>query len=230
MESFSVSLLEKEIEFEKQYSREVIEDLITLYSQAIEHYNEIQDPKYFDYQDRLHTFLLKPEVTSVLNGKKTQNMYNSFKRSTLCNQKYLRNKILGSSKVVGKQRIDTEKGKVNKEEIVRNVKSQEKELEARVDRRRSRKLINFNDVSTKPSYIYDEKEQMEEIMEKYFNDKAKNIEEITLRYMLEMESSTDANKSELIKKMNKEIIEISQFHDNLRIFELNSLKTSPRHS
>ena len=222
-EDFSIKLLETEIELEKGYKLEVIEDLITLYSHAIEHYNEEGDPKYYDYQDRLHKLLITPEVAQILNGHKSSNTYNFSKRKSLCNQLYIKNKLLESAKNSFKLHAYHEN--ISKETIIDNVAQQETRLENRISSRRSRKLTitEIEEVSTKISFC-DEKEQMEEIMEKYISQKAKRIEEITLRYMLTMESATNSEKNKLAQEMNKEIINVSKYFDEQRIEELHKLK------
>ena len=231
LERFSVKLLEKEIELEKHFRLEVIEDLITLYSQAIEHYNETQDTKYLDYQDRLHTLLMKPEVSSVLNGRRNNNMYINSRRKTLADKEILKSRLLESTKKAPQLKLDIHKNRLNRDDIVNNISCQDNQLEARISNRRSRKLVNIqelNDVSTKPSYFLDEKEQMEEIMERYFSEKAKSIEEITLRYLLAMDPASPATRSLLAQNMQKEIIETSESFDRQRIQEVQDLKAPLR--
>ena len=97
-ENFSIVLLEKEIELEKSYSLCVIEDLITLYSEAIEHYNEQNDPKFYDFQHKLQTLLMKPEVKTILNGKDMKNFYAFNKRKNFLSQIMAKTKILENSK------------------------------------------------------------------------------------------------------------------------------------
>ena len=231
LEKFSVKLLEKEIELEKHFRLEIIEDLITLYSQAIEHYSETQDTKYLDYQDRLHALLVKPEVSSVLNGARNKNMYINSRRKSLADNEIIKNRLLDSTKRAFQLKSETQKDRISRDAIVNNIISQDNQIEARMSNRRSRKLLTIaelNDVSTKPSFFLDEKEQLEEIMERYFSEKAKSIEEITLRYMLAMECAPSSLKSKLAQDMQKEIINTSKTHDRQRIHELQQLKVSLR--
>jgi hypothetical protein len=118
---------------------------------------------------------------------------------------------------------------VHKQQIIQNISSQDINLEERVSRRRSQKILsmsNINDISTKASYYLDEREQMEFIMERYYSEKAKEIEDTTLKYLLQMESVAPTEKARLAQEMSKEIIKISQKHDDLRIQELKKLKDS----
>lgn len=226
-ESFSIKLLEKEIQLEKTFRVDIIQDLITMYSHAIEHYNEQNDPKYYDYQDRLHKLLLKPEVASVLNSSKKTNLYNLSKHRSITNSQLAKSQIITSSRSSIKSKIlESAEKTMKKEEIFQNVSRQELSLEDRVNMRRSRKFMSFSGVSTKNSYYIDEKDQVVEVMESYYSEKAKEIEETTLKYLLQMESATPRHKARFIQDMNKDIIKISHKYDQLRIQELQKVKDS----
>jgi hypothetical protein len=92
--------------------------------------------------------------------------------------------------------------------------------------RRSRKILSFNGVSTKNSFYIDGKDQVVEVMESYYSEKAKQIEETTLKYLLQMESVTPRRKARFIQDMKKDIIKISHKFDQLRIQELQKVKDS----
>lgn len=66
--NFAMKIIEKEIELEKTWTQGTIGELVELYSQAIEFYNFNNDPKCYDYQDRMHKMLLKPQVMSALSN------------------------------------------------------------------------------------------------------------------------------------------------------------------
>ena len=66
--NFAMKIIEKEIELEKSWSHTIIGELVEFYSQAIEFYNYNNDPKCYDYQDRMHKMLLKPQVMSSLSN------------------------------------------------------------------------------------------------------------------------------------------------------------------
>jgi hypothetical protein len=68
--NFAMTIIEKEIELEKCCSPSLISELVELYSQAIEFYNFNNDPKCYDYQDRMHKMLLRPSVLSTLSPEK----------------------------------------------------------------------------------------------------------------------------------------------------------------
>lgn len=71
--NFAMTIIEKEIELDKRCTAGLITELVDLYSQAIEFYNYNNDPKYFDYQDRMHKMLSKPSVMSTLSPVKNRN-------------------------------------------------------------------------------------------------------------------------------------------------------------
>ena len=68
--NFAMTIIEKEIELDKDCSQSLISELVDLYSQAIEFYNLNEDPKCYDYQDRMHKMLLRPSVMSTLSPDK----------------------------------------------------------------------------------------------------------------------------------------------------------------
>lgn len=98
IERFSNTLLEKEIELEKHFKLEVIEDLITLYSEAIEHYNEICDPRFYDFQLKLQGLLVRPEVSSVLNKRDLDSFYTRTQRKSNQSRHIAISKILEKSR------------------------------------------------------------------------------------------------------------------------------------
>ena len=62
----AMKIIEKELELEKTWNSSVIHELMSLYSQAIEYYEQQGNPRYYDFQDRMHKMLIKPQVISVL--------------------------------------------------------------------------------------------------------------------------------------------------------------------
>lgn len=62
----AMKVLEKEIELEKTWDPKLIHELMNLYSKIIEQYEQNNNPKYLDFQDRMHRMLVKPQVISAL--------------------------------------------------------------------------------------------------------------------------------------------------------------------
>ncbi|OMJ94482.1 hypothetical protein SteCoe_2390 [Stentor coeruleus] len=66
------SIIEKEIELEKNPSMILINELIALYTKAVEHYETQDNPKYLDFQERMHKMLLRPEILCILQKDNTK--------------------------------------------------------------------------------------------------------------------------------------------------------------
>ena len=223
---FSVKLLEKELELEKNCTKSSVEDLITLYSEAIEHYNEISDTKFYDFQDKLHKFLLRAEVAAVMDGHNSNNLYNIVKRRSICSEQAIKSKILEKEKLGQVFKVKSEDNCIKKEKIVDNVTTQELDLQNRIQARRNKANESFkaNYISTKGSYFLDEKGQMENIMEIYYEKKAKEVSDVTLFYLMKMESADQAKKDLLAQEMKKEILKVSKKYDDRRIEKFKKLK------
>ena len=65
-QDFASRLLGKEFELDSHPSMAVVHELVDLYQQAIEYYENLHDARYIDFQDRLHRTLLKPEVLKLM--------------------------------------------------------------------------------------------------------------------------------------------------------------------
>lgn len=66
---FAMKLIEREISLEKSCDKACIEELIKLYSLAIEHYSIKGDEKVKDYQSRMQRMLRRPDVLKVFSYK-----------------------------------------------------------------------------------------------------------------------------------------------------------------
>ncbi|OMJ96282.1 hypothetical protein SteCoe_6 [Stentor coeruleus] len=65
---FAMKMIELEMELEQNCTKDMIHKLTELYSQAIEFFDDKDDPKCYDIQQRLHKLLKRPEVLRVLNS------------------------------------------------------------------------------------------------------------------------------------------------------------------
>jgi restriction endonuclease Mrr len=226
LEKFSTSLLEKEIELEKSYSQEVIEELITLYSEAIEHYNELSDPRFYDFQDKLHSLLLRPEVSSVLNRKNLSSLYSFSKRTSKQSQQLAIQKILERSKTP-KIQIFSSPSNLSKS-IHQNMKVQDlklvEKLSLRKSQRQKRNSESFTS-STNSSYSHEHKNQLEKIMEKSFSEKSREISDVTLEYLCKIDEASEGSKKVLADEMKTKIIQISKVYDDKRRMLLRNLKS-----
>ena len=61
-----MKLLDKEMELESSVTITTLTDLVDLYRQAIEYYEDIKSQKYWDLQERLQKILMRPEVLSMM--------------------------------------------------------------------------------------------------------------------------------------------------------------------
>ena len=62
----AMKIIEAELELEKSLSSGAIHKLIALYSQAIEYYEQENNPRYYDFQDRMHKMLIRPQIIAIL--------------------------------------------------------------------------------------------------------------------------------------------------------------------
>jgi hypothetical protein len=62
----AMRIIEKELDLERSWDIKVIHELMSLYSKMIEYYEQNNNPKYYDFQDRMHKMLIKPQVIAAL--------------------------------------------------------------------------------------------------------------------------------------------------------------------
>ena len=71
-QSFEISsdlaqqIIDKELELEKLPSSKVVHELNTLYSKAVEYYEQQDNPKYLDFQEKMQKMLVRPKVLAIL--------------------------------------------------------------------------------------------------------------------------------------------------------------------
>lgn len=78
---FAMRMIEKEVELEKYYKSETIHQLVLLYSQIIEYYEYYKDPKYYDFQDRMHKMLVRPQVIQAMQDENQKSRPRNHRRS-----------------------------------------------------------------------------------------------------------------------------------------------------
>ena len=64
--NFAMKLVNKELEVESNCNIYNLRELVELYRVAIEHFEELKDPKFWDFQERLHKILVKPAVLKLM--------------------------------------------------------------------------------------------------------------------------------------------------------------------
>lgn len=67
---FAAKLLDAELELENNCCLPVLQGLLDLYQEAVEVYERNDDMRYLDFQQRIHSVLLRPEVLAVLSAPK----------------------------------------------------------------------------------------------------------------------------------------------------------------
>lgn len=68
-ENYASKLLDIEIELETDFTLENLNALVQFYSQIIEYFEHIKDPKFYDFQERMHKTLMRPEIHNLMNDE-----------------------------------------------------------------------------------------------------------------------------------------------------------------
>lgn len=82
---FLNKILEKELELESDLTMESLNSLVESYRNAIVHFEEINSPKLWDYQERLQKILMRPAVLTLMQAEnqkyRSQQRQNTRKRA-----------------------------------------------------------------------------------------------------------------------------------------------------
>ena len=73
---FAMKIIDKELELEANCNIHSLREVVLLYREAIEYFDEHRDPKFWDFQERLQRILMRPNILKLMNDE---------------NQRYLRN-------------------------------------------------------------------------------------------------------------------------------------------
>lgn len=68
---FGIQVLNLEEDLQNNPSTVTVHELVNLYSQAIEFYEYNNDPRFLDYQKKLQTMLVQPEIISIMQTDST---------------------------------------------------------------------------------------------------------------------------------------------------------------
>ena len=68
---FAMQILDKEIELETECTLQTLKEVVELYRTAIEYYEDMKNPKYWDFQERLQKILMRPTVLKVMKEENT---------------------------------------------------------------------------------------------------------------------------------------------------------------
>lgn len=163
---FAMKLLDKEIELESNASMLTLNELVDLYRQAIEYYEEIKSQKFWDMQDRLQKILMRPEILKIMRDESNKHKPTSKSRSRAATQvvstslekkqqfeqnKKVFNTQLQDSGLVQVQNVDKQVTKLvenqessNKEALTKSVNNLKKQDLSLEDRLKMRKIKNLN--------------------------------------------------------------------------------------
>lgn len=204
----AIQMIELEMQLEQSCTWETVLKLSKLYSQAIEHFDDQEDPKCFDIQTKLHRMLQRPDVQSVLSNpseaKSESTDFLPVKKAEFETRKkdlsQTLNTILEVDKqnsavcadLIGKEEI---KAQIVSEKVMDSLNNQESGLENRlIERRTSMKKKNLSfcsgfveksDLSAGGPSIEMQME-IEEFLENHFAQQSHAISDINVRYETEI--------------------------------------------
>ena len=239
-EGLSFKIIEKELELEHQCTIKVVNELVNMYRQLIEAYESAQDPRFSDFQTRLHKILMRPDVQQMLKNESKYSKKNikeskeielqrrnfrSRKTSSMAEQVKISRQL--SRYVENRKNIDKNTFSKAKNDI----ESQNLNLQERLERRKRQSSIQ-NIRNYQKSYendyfdgeITDEKQRkLEELMEKSFTEKAEGLEKIKRKYEQKIKKNEN-NSSSLLEQRDAEIKKHNEDCDQRRKNEIKDFK------
>jgi hypothetical protein len=155
-QDFALRLIDKEVELDRNCSLAVIQELVQLYTDAIEFYAYIKDSKSDDFRDRMHKMFMRPDVISAIKLKTPSN---PTKQSTMQERRIesVQKKSEEAGKMKELMQTQSEKGfvRVLEYQTLRSIevarkaamdfKSQDKDLQKRLDSRKKSMLTKSMD-------------------------------------------------------------------------------------
>lgn len=253
-EDFAIRLLEREMYLERTFEKSTVEDLIILYSTAIEYYNTKQDDQAINYQIRMQKMLKRPEVLKIYSfqpaakrqsltiaADSTLNSQNDEETPEFVMQEIQTPRSIQAEEAVkDKEMLD----KIVGDKLLDSLKSQENDLETRIKRRKfTRTMSNLSFVYSPASEVDSPKLPVEEnnesklesliqdLMEKCYEEKSMKIAEITVKYNTEISSMEDSGVMGIVvaqmkENMAKEIEEVSKEFNEKRRAQVKELRDS----
>ena len=209
---FAMEMINLEISLEQNCNLPLIHQLAALYTQAIEFFDDKDDPKCYDIQQRLHKMLQRPEVISVLNSpskppepqhhssfeQKRSNYEHSKKHMAVELSQALAPRISHSSSSSDLLADHTQKIQGLISVISNNFSAQEKSLESRLTQRRVSMLNRSHSISSAGNIgEFDMsggcdreaimQKEIEEVLENNFAMQAMAVAEINVKYETEIQ-------------------------------------------
>jgi hypothetical protein len=209
---FALQIIELEILLEQKSSMDLINKLVGLYTQAIEYFDDKEDPKCYDMEQRLHKMLSRPDVISTLKSpsqdlgldscttyeQKKTDFEQAKKEMVQALETNLNPKVNHS--VISTDLIDHHNDKTQKiaSQITDSFNLQEKNLDSRVSERKKYMLEkSYNSISN-TSFVgeydmsggYDRdtfmQKEIEEFLEENFTLLTTAVAEIHVKYETEI--------------------------------------------
>ena len=201
-------MIELEMQLEKNCTYDTIMRLCKLYSQAIEFFDDKEDPKCFDIQSKLHSMLQRPEIKQTLSNPvastlaprpcspevKLSDCEIRQNSSSLQLSKKLEDEPKFSSGGADLVARATGRAQEGADRTWASLSKQEPEPVSQADRRRAsiRKRnasmtseIELNDPSVR-EFRSNMQEEVEEFLENHFASQSHAISQINLRYETEI--------------------------------------------
>jgi hypothetical protein len=212
---FASRLLEAELELENNCCFVVLQEVLDLYQEAVEFYERNDDPRYLDFQKRIHSVLVKPEVKNLLNTphrfrrqdqartlKDKKDKLERFKRSktVLCEEELHQHKVIAEETVATVAWEASETVLMTKEGVRRQQSLLEQRRQARRDKRTTAEISRQDTEKSSPAFESDKsggharlptapeelESKLEALMERSFSEKSAKLMEIKLAYEAEM--------------------------------------------
>jgi hypothetical protein len=210
----AMQIIELEIQLEHHCTLELVHKLADLYTHAIEFFDDKDDPKCFDIQNKLHRMLKRPDVIEILNspadrGKVVQDESFEQKKQSFERRKRTMASSLNQTleHINGKsgscsEFIDHSEGKAQKisDLIVNSFDQQEKALHERLETRkrvmneRRASFLNMSGTIEKSdmSAGFDKEllmqNEIEEFLETHFAQQTTAVSEVNVKYEIEIKS------------------------------------------
>ena len=181
---FFEQILICEIQMKQGFSMPVLEKLINYYSQAIEYYESICDPRFTRYSKSLQLLLMQPEVMKHINLQSSEGKIKVLKQER---KKEILDEINNVDKIFEKkdnkvaQNLITQTNandKAKKEDINKAINNvldeQANNFKKKLEAKKKKKLMNLNDESDKDNSIEEQKDKNNSI-ENNNNKKEKKV-------------------------------------------------------
>ena len=215
---FGSRLIDKELELERNCGVDTINSLVQLYTEAIEYYEYKKDPRYYDYQNRMHKMFLRQDVIQAIKLKtnsnpiKTMTMEERKQESNILkldtaadsNEKILNHNSKSLNRIIDYQKLrNLEIAK----KAALDFKSQDQDLQKRLDSRKKSMLTKSMDtIKLSNSSILQHSRTLKAVTEESGSDTSVHsfgglIEADELCFDDELEKIMEKNFAEKSKKM-----------------------------